>query len=74
MAEQDYTGAGDKAAAAGLEIIDPTTHKVKYGGDEINITRDMIAELNPGLRQINAGVGAPDNSIGSDGDIYFGVF
>ncbi len=43
MAE-DYTGVGEFAALNGLPTVDPTTHKVKYGGDEINVTRDLLAQ------------------------------
>ena len=35
---------GDAAAAAGMDVLDPNTALVKDGADEINKTRDYIAE------------------------------
>lgn len=70
---KDFTNAGAKAAAAGMPIVDPTVDEAYFGGDEINVTRDLIAELNPGRRVVNAGMGPPNNADGKDGDIHFGV-
>lgn len=67
MAE-DYSEAGNAAAAAGFPILDPTTHKVKFGADEINITRDLIAEER---QRVHWGTGNPSNSDGRPvGTIY----
>lgn len=61
------SNAGERAAAKGLAVIDPTTYKVKYGGDEINETRDMIADIS------NYGPTVPSNASGSEGMIFFKV-
>ena len=91
MPDEDYSTAGDAALAAGMPILDPTTHRVKFGADEINVTRDLLAtqisevsaeiateraritRYNPSGRVFTAGTGAPSNSNGANGDVYFGV-
>jgi len=59
--------AGERAAAAGLPVIDPTTYKVKYGGDEINETRDLIADRS------QIGTTLPPVESAKEGDIFFKV-
>lgn len=61
----DYSNAGDKAAAAGLDVIDPATDTYYNGGDEINITRDMIADRSM--------VGDTLPATGEPGQIFFRI-
>jgi hypothetical protein len=64
---------GDAAAAAGYPLVPGTGEagKRKYGAQEINRTRDMIAELE---RQATSyGPGDPSNADGNNGDLYFKV-
>lgn len=74
---------GDDAAAYGFALV-PTTGeegRVYYGAQEINRTRDYVAELGvtvPSSKTafrtstgISSGTGAP--SGGTDGDIYFQI-
>jgi hypothetical protein len=67
MAEPDYSNAGVAAAAAGMPVIDPTQHKVKYGGDEINVTRDLIA------KRSQYGTTVPGTSGRTNGEIFFKI-
>lgn len=67
MAEPDYSNAGVAAAAAGMPVIDPTQHKVKYGGDEINVTRDLLA-----LRT-QYGPTVPGTAGHTEGEMFFKV-
>ena len=74
---------GDQASAAGYSLVpdDGEDGRVRWGGREINRTRDYIAavlELVPttsaGFRAaagISSGTAAP--SGGFDGDIYFKI-
>lgn len=74
---------GDQATAAGYAIVPDTGEegRVRWGGREINRTRDYIAALlaliptgKSGFRTaagITSGTAAP--SGGSDGDIYFKI-
>jgi hypothetical protein len=77
---------GDSAAAAGYPLVpdegpDGTGGKVKEGFQEINRTRDFIAELKaliPGSKsgfRSSAGIssGTPEPTGGTDGDIYFKI-
>ena len=74
---------GDAAAAAGYSLVPDTGEdgKVKWGGREINRTRDFIAGLKaliPGSKDASrtaAGItsGTADPTGGSDGDIYFKI-
>jgi hypothetical protein len=74
---------GDAAAAAGYPLVPDTGEpgKVKYGAQEINRTRDFIAQLLtliPGSKdamRTAAGIssGTADPTGGSDGDIYFKI-
>jgi hypothetical protein len=76
---------GDDAIAAGYPIVPGTGEqgKVKYGAQEINRTRDFVAQLKllipssaAGFRTaagINSGSGAPPSPLGAEGDIYFQV-
>lgn len=61
---------GDAAAAAGYPIVPNTGEagKVKYGAQEINRTRDFLAEFEGRFK-----IGTADPTGGEDGDIYFKV-
>jgi hypothetical protein len=74
---------GDQAQAAGYSIVPDTGEngRVRWGGKEINRTRDYVAALlqmipvgKAGFRAA-AGVssGTADPSGGTDGDIYFKI-
>jgi len=74
---------GDQAQAAGYPIVPDTGEqgRVRWGGLEINRTRDFIAALlamipvgKAGFRSA-AGIssGTADPSGGADGDIYFKI-
>lgn len=74
---------GDLAAAAGYAIVPDTGEegRVRWGGREINRTRDYIAALSAvvpvgtsGYRTA-AGIssGTADPTGGNDGDIYFKI-
>lgn len=74
---------GDAAAAAGLPLVPGSgpEGKVKLGAQEINRTRDMVAEQmasNPSgkaARRAAAGItsGTAEPTGGTDGDIYFKI-
>ena len=74
---------GDAAAAAGLAIVPDTGEegRVRWGGREINRTRDYIAQtqaLIPSGKdafRLAAGItaGTADPTGGNDGDIYFKI-
>ena len=75
--------AGDNAQAAGYPVVPDTGEdgRVRWGGREINRTRDFIAGLKalvpttkPDARE-KAGIssGTADPSGGVDGDIYFKI-
>lgn len=73
---------GDDATAAGYALVPNTGDlgKVKLGAQEINRTRDFVAQLKATIpvghaayqaaSGITSGVTAPDNAVGIDGDIY----
>lgn len=63
MANKDYTNAGAIASAAGIPIIDSSTDEAFFGGEEINITRDLIASRSRVVTALPAS--------GKPGDIYF---
>lgn len=74
---------GDDATAAGYALVPDTGSlgKVKLGAQEINRTRDYVAQVKnlipvghaayQAASGITKGSTAPDNAVGSDGDIYF---
>lgn len=74
---------GDQAAAAGFALVPDTGEqgRVRYGGQEINRTRDYVATTKAliptskaGFRTaggISYGTAAPTGGL--DGDIYFKV-
>lgn len=74
---------GDDALAAGFPLVPDTGEegKVKWGGREINRTRDLIAQVkallpsNKGGYQALAGIsyGTAEPTGGLDGDIYFKI-
>jgi len=74
---------GDDAAAAGYAIVPDTGDegKVKLGAQEINRTRDYIAQLKAlvpsgkAAYRTAAGIssGTADPTGGTDGDIYFKI-
>lgn len=74
---------GDAAAAAGYPLVPETGERgrVRWGAEEINRTRDIIAEVRgliptgkSGARTA-AGItsGTLDPTGGNDGDIYFKI-
>jgi hypothetical protein len=72
---------GDDAAAAGFALVDSSTDLVKDGAQEINRTRDYVAQTKAlipvgaaGYRTA-AGIssGTADPSGGANGDIYFKI-
>ena len=72
---------GDDAAAAGFAIVPDTGEagRVRWGGQEINRTRDFIAQVKmlipvgKAAYRTSAGItsGTADPTGGIDGDIYF---
>lgn len=74
---------GDSAINGGYSIVPDSGEegRVRWGGREINRTRDFVAQLKatfpsgkPGFRAasgISSGTAAP--SGGNDGDIYFKI-
>jgi len=76
---------GDAAQAAGLPIVPDTGDAglVKLGAQEINRTRDEVANVQgliptskAGYRTaagITSGTGDPNPATGTDGDIYFKI-
>lgn len=74
---------GDEALAAGFSLVPDTGEegKVKWGGREINRTRDYVAAVkglvpaNKGAAQVQAGIhyGTAEPTGGTDGDIYFKI-
>jgi hypothetical protein len=74
---------GDAALAAGMALVPDTGEegRVRWGGRELNRTRDFIAAIKalipvgkPAYRAA-AGIssGTSDPSGGNDGDIYFKI-
>jgi hypothetical protein len=74
---------GDEAVAAGLPIVPDTGEdgRVRWGGREINRTRDQVAETRAlipvgktGFRTASGiSSGTADPAGGTDGDIYFKI-
>jgi hypothetical protein len=74
---------GDEAVAAGLPIVPDTGEdgRVRWGGREINRTRDHVAETRATIPvgktayRTAAGIssGTADPAGGTDGDIYFKI-
>jgi hypothetical protein len=74
---------GDDAVLAGYPLVDGDTDKVIDGDQEINRTRDFVAQVKfqipvgktayRGAVGITSGTLDPDDDDGSDGDIYFKV-
>ena len=74
---------GDDAVAAGLPLVPDTGEegRVRWGGRELNRTRDFIAQVRnliPGSKtahRLAAGIssGTADPTGGNDGDIYFKI-
>jgi hypothetical protein len=74
---------GDDATAAGFTLVPDTGEegRVRWGGREINRTRDFIAQVkamipigkpaNRAAAGISSGTASP--SGGNDGDIYFKI-
>lgn len=74
---------GDNAAAAGFPLVPDTGEegRLRWGGRELNRTRDFVAQVKamipigkPGFRTasgISSGTAAPTG--GNDGDIYFKI-
>lgn len=75
---------GDDATAAGYALVPDTgsdAARVRWGAQEINRTRDYVANIKTALPSGTSGYqtatgisyGSADPSGGSDGDIYFKV-
>lgn len=74
---------GDDSIAAGFSTVPDTGEagRVRWGAQEINRTRDYIAQVKkiipigkPGFRvAAGIGTGTADPSGGDDGDIYFKI-
>lgn len=74
---------GDNAQAAGFPIVPDTGEegRLRWGGREINRTRDFIAQVKALIPvgksnwRLAAGItsGTDDPSGGTDGDIYFKI-
>lgn len=74
---------GDAAQAAGFPLVPDTGEegRVRYGGREINRTRDEVAGVltmipsGKAAYRTSSGIssGTGDPSGGSDGDIYFKI-
>lgn len=74
---------GDAAEAYGYPLVPDTgeSGRVRWGGLEINRTRDMIAQVavnvpsGPVFARVAAGItsGSADPSGGANGDIYFQI-
>jgi hypothetical protein len=72
---------GDEAQDAGYALVSPTTDFVKDGAEEINRTRDYVAEVlatvptGKAAFRTAAGIssGTADPTGGNDGDVYFKI-
>lgn len=74
---------GDDATAAGYPLVPNTGSgaEVKYGGREINRTRDYVAQVKALIPTskalyrvasgITSGTTVPLDATGTDGDVYF---
>jgi hypothetical protein len=68
---------GDSSASQGYPLVDLTTGKVKDGANEINITRDLVADLKISVDsrftgKITRGTGNPP-TISNNGDIFLKI-
>lgn len=76
---------GDQAAAAGFPLVPDTGEegRVRWGGRELNRTRDFIAQIKALIpvgkaayrtaAGITSGTTDPNPATGNDGDIYFKI-
>lgn len=74
---------GDQATAAGFPLVPETGEegRVRWGAQELNRTRDIIAQVKALLPSGKAGYraaagissGTADPAGGNDGDIYFKI-
>jgi hypothetical protein len=74
---------GDQATAAGFSLVPDTGEegRVRWGGREINRTRDFVAQVKALLPTGKSGYrtaagissGTADPTGGNDGDIYFKI-
>ena len=76
---------GDEAIAAGFPVVPDSGEegRVRWGGREINRTRDIIAQVralipigksaNRTAAGISSGTTDPPAASGNDGDIYFKI-
>lgn len=76
---------GDDATAAGYALVPNTGDpgRVKLGAQEINRTRDFVAQVKALIpvgyaayqtaAGISSGTAAPDNAVGTDGMIYLQI-
>ncbi len=74
---------GDNATAAGFPLVPDTGEegRVRWGGRELNRTRDFVAQVKAlipvgkSAYRVAAGIssGTSDPSGGNDGDIYFKI-
>lgn len=74
---------GDDAVAAGFSVVPDTGEagRVRWGAQEINRTRDYVAQTKGGIPvgkaayRTAAGItsGTADPTGGNDGDIYFKI-
>jgi hypothetical protein len=76
---------GDDAQLAGYPLVPDSGEngRIRWGSLEMNRTRDFIAQLKALVPSgkaaartaagITSGTTPPDNSVGTDGDIYFQI-
>lgn len=56
---------GDDALAAGMDVLDPSTDLVKDGAEEINRTRDYIAQRTSTVQPVSKGGTGSTNAAGA---------
>jgi hypothetical protein len=56
---------GDDAIAAGMDILDPSTDLVRDGADEINKSRDYIAQRTAAVAPVAKGGTGSTNAAGA---------
>lgn len=71
---------GDEATTAGFSIVPPNGEmgKVRRGYEEINRTRDYVAQVKKTLNErltgtITSGTTVPSNTSGNNGDIFLKI-
>lgn len=76
---------GDDAKAAGYPLVPDTGEegRVRWGAQEINRTRDMVAQVKASIpvgqqgfrlaAKMNSGFGIPGPSDGVEGEIWFRI-